>query len=182
MSIDYRVPAKYRHTSFDRFLNRSAIYDMEKAKKSGKCYDDRFLLEYNSKRVEKISDDVSYFFLIEYYYHIKDYEKLNEYSLMFIKLEYVKTMKMEYFLALPHANYDVILKPFFHHNNLEIIHFKLRHLHSILSKEIIRELEKNNFLGVKIFKELTEYCFNPQRLTKLCNIYNIEMSDYMDII
>ena len=41
---------------------------------------------------------------------------------------------------------------------------------------------KYGLLGPKIFKELTEYCFNPQRLTRLCNIYNIEMSDYMDII
>ena len=41
---------------------------------------------------------------------------------------------------------------------------------------------KYGLLGPKIFEELTEYCFNPQRLTRLCNIYNIEMSDYMDII
>ena len=43
-------------------------------------------------------------------------------------------------------------------------------------------VNKYGLLGNKIFKELTEYCFHPQRLLRLCNIYNIEMTDYMDII
>ena len=180
MSIDHRVPTIYHCDILN--TKTSTIYINEKSKKHGEYYHDRFLLEYCRKSVENLPDDVSYFLLIEYYYFIEDYEKLNEYSLMFIKLKYVRTMKMEDFLTSPHKYYNLILKPFFHHNNLEIIHFKLKHLHSILSKKIIGELEENNFLGVKIFKELTEYCFNPQRLMKLCNIYNVEMSDYMEII
>ena len=61
-------------------------------------------------------------------------------------------------------------------------HYLLRQINSTIAIEKVKELEENNFLGVKIFKELTEYCFNPQRLLKLCNIYGIELNDYMDII
>ena len=42
--------------------------------------------------------------------------------------------------------------------------------------------DKYGLLGTKIFKELTEYCFHPQRLLRLCHIYNIEITDYIDII
>ena len=51
-----------------------------------------------------------------------------------------------------------------------------------VEEQITIELEKTYFLGIIIFKDLTEYCFHPQRLLRLCNIYNIEMNDYMDII
>ena len=70
----------------------------------------------------------------------------------------------------------------FYDNYPEIIHVIFRHSNNEIDKQLIMNLEQKYFLGVKIFKELTEYCFNPQRLTRLCNIYNIEMCDYMEII
>ena len=68
------------------------------------------------------------------------------------------------------------------YKNIEIQYYLLGQINSKISIKKIKELKKNNFLGVKIFKELTKYCFNPQRLLKLCNIYKIEFDNYMDMI
>ena len=113
----------------------------------------------------ELNDATSMYHLAYYYRHIeKNYDKMKKYYLMAIELNNVHAMsKLCYF-----------------HKYLQ--HYLLRQINSKIAIKKVRELEKNNFLGVKIFKELTEYCFNPQRLLKLCNIYNVELNDYMDII
>ena len=88
----------------------------------------------------------------------------------------------KYFLLGVNTNDNVCLTCLCNFYDIEIQHYLLRQINSIIAKEKIKELEENNFLGVKIFKELTEYCFNPQRLLKFCNTFDIELNDYMDII
>ena len=61
-------------------------------------------------------------------------------------------------------------------------HLFYKHATCWFEEQITIELEKTYFLGIRIFKELTEYCFHPQRLLRLCHIYNVEVNDYMDII
>ena len=39
-----------------------------------------------------------------------------------------------------------------------------------------------DFVGKKIFRELTEKVFNPIRVKRICEKYNIEEMEYMDII
>ena len=61
--------------------------------------------------------------------------------------------------------------------------------HYLLSKTepktpyIIRDYEElsKNFIGIKILKDLMEFVFNPKRLKNICDIYNINMVDYMDM-
>ena len=101
-----------------------------------------------------------------YYKEIeKNYDKMKKFYLMGIEL-----------------NNNISLNNFCEHYQIPLQHYLLRQINSRIAIEKVKELEKNNFLGVKIFKELTEYCFNPQRLLKLCNIYNVELNDYMDFI
>ena len=95
----------------------------------------------------------------------KNYIKMNKYFSMAIKLENERALEQ---LCNYHENY--------------MQHYLLRQINSKIAIEKIEELEENNFLGSKIFKELTEYCFNPQRLLRFCNIYDIELNEYMDII
>ena len=88
----------------------------------------------------------------------------------------------KYYLMAVKLNNEHSLNNLYNYYNSYLQHYLLRHINSTIAIEKIKKLEKNNFLGVKIFKELTEYCFNPQRLLKLCNIYNVELNDYMDMI
>ena len=130
---------------------------------------------------------------------IKNYNEMKKYYLMAIKLNNCEAMynlgnyyldveknydKMnKYYLMAIILNDEKVLHDICNFNkNIETQHYLLRQINSKIAIKKVRELEKNNFLGVKIFKELTEYCFNPQRLLKLCNIYNVELNDYMDII
>ena len=50
--------------------------------------------------------------------------------------------------------------------------------------EILQNIIYNNnlFKGNDIQKDLVEYVFNPKRLLNICNIFNIELIDYIDII
>ena len=77
---------------------------------------------------------------------------------------FIRTVNIEDFTSgyLTLDDYKIILKQFFKYNRLENI----------------RNLEKPILIGHKILKELTEYCFHPQRLLRLCHIYNIKISDY----
>ena len=90
-------------------------------------------------------------------------------------------MKKYYLMAIK-LNNEYSLNNLCMYYNSYLQHYLLRQINSTIAIEKIKKLEKNNFLGVKIFKELTEYCFNPQRLLRLCNIYNIELNDYMNFI
>ena len=134
-----------------------------------------------------------------YYIDIEEnYDEMKKYYLMAIELNHVCAMhNLGLFYQYIEQNYDEMKKYYLmgintNHNlclaclcnfyDIEIQHYLLRQINSTIAIEKVKQLEKNNFLGVKIFKELTEYCFNPQRLLKLCNIYEIELNDYMDII
>ena len=134
-----------------------------------------------------------------YYYVEKNYDEMKKYYLMAIELN--NNLAMDRLLSA--FSPTVVVEEKKHNNqtaysfrsvsfgffplvciNKEVVqHYLLRQINSKIAIEKVKELEeKNNFLGVKIFKELTEYCFNPQRLLKLCNIYKIEFDNYMDII
>ena len=134
-----------------------------------------------------------------YYRHIeKNYDEMKKYYLMAIELNnfiamnnladyYSRVEKnndemKKYYLMGIKLNNEFSLLYLCSFYKKEIQHYLLRQINSTIVIEKVKELEKNNFLGVKIFKELTEYCFNPQRLLRLCNIYNIELNDYIDII
>ena len=97
-----------------------------------------------------------------------------------IEQNYDKTKK--YFLMSIELNDNEILIFLDNFFRIETQHYLFKNINSKIAIEKVKELEENNFLGVRIFKDLTEYVFNPQRLVKLCNIYNIELNDYMDII
>ena len=149
---------------------------MEKLKT---LYDITFDIEYYKDYIDIILDifdndnlnydltDKNILNIIGLYYRfkIKNYDEMKKYYLMAIKFN------CKYSSFYLHPSYEK-----------EILHYLLRQINSMVAIEIVKRLEENNFLGVKIFKELTEYCFNPQRLLKLCNIYNVELNDYMDFI
>ena len=135
-----------------------------------------------------------------YYYQIneKNYNEMKKYYSRAIQLnngnsmnnlgcyyrsiEQKYTEMKKYYLMAIQVNNEMGKINFCLHYEKYMQHYLLRQINSKIAIEKVKQLEENNFLGVKIFKELTEYCFNPQRLLKLCNMYNIELNDYMDII
>ena len=135
--------------------------------------------------------------LAQYYKNIGKYDLMKQYFNMAVKLDSCCAMlSLGHFYQTVEINYEEMKKYYFmtvKFNNettlnfinvfkIEIQHYLLKNINSNIAIEKIKELEENNFLGVKIFKDLTEYVFNPQRLLRICNIYGIELNDYMDII
>ena len=165
-----------------------------------KNYSDIILDIFNNDNLNHNLNDKNILNFIGLYYEfkIKDYNKMKKYFLMSIELNNAKAMHnlglyyqhieknydemKKYYLMAIKLNNNFSINNFCNFYKKEIQHYLLRQINSTIAVEKVRELEKNNFLGVKIFKELTEYCFNPQRLLKLCNIYNVELNDYMDFI
>ena len=127
----------------------------------------------------ELKDDGAMFNLANYYQFIeKNYDEMKKYYLMAIELN--NNFAMNRLLSA----FDVSSKfcPLVCKNKDVVQHYLLRQINSKIAIEKVKELEGNNFLGVKIFEGLAKYCFNPQRLLKLCNIYNIEFDNYIDMI
>ena len=133
-----------------------------------------------------------------YYWTEQNNDEMKKYYLMAINLDDIDAMNAlanyynwteqnneeanKYWLMAIERECDSASLMFGTHNNLEIQHYLLRQIKSDVSKKRVESLEYNNFLGVRIFEELTAYCFNPKRLVKFCKNYNIEIDDYNDII
>ena len=135
-----------------------------------------------------------------YYYQTieKNYDEMKKYYLMSIELNNARSMynlgnyyrdveknydeMKKYYLMAIKLNNAVSMCNLCDYYKSYLQHHLLRQINSTIAIDRIKQLEKNNFLGVKIFEELTKYCFNPQRLLRLCNIYEIRFNEYMDII
>ena len=140
--------------------------------------------------------------LSEYYEIIRNYDEMKKYLLMAVELEDTIAIDKLAKYYENERNYDEMKKYYllniklndfnYCYNSLQKLleyftpdytqHYLLKPIKSRVAIEKVKQLEKGKFLGVKIFRNLTEYVFDPQRLLKLCNIYNVEMHDYMDII
>ena len=66
--------------------------------------------------------------------------------------------------------------------NIVPLHYLLKKINSTIAIKRTKLIENRNFTGVKIFQDLTEYVFNPKRLSRICNIYNIDVADYLEMI
>ena len=135
-----------------------------------------------------------------YFYLNKQYNNMKLYFLMAIELNHIDAMfNLAYYYEYKEKNDEKMRKYYLlgiennsiqcltrfewiFQKNIEIKHFLLKKCESIIAINKIKELEKINFNGIKIFKELIEYCFNPQRLLKLCDYYDIELYEYIDIV
>ena len=135
--------------------------------------------------------------LASYYNKIKNYEEMKKYYLMAsdlndeiamyylskyyecIEHNYNKSRKYLLMAVMTDSTWTMIMMDYY---NIEFQHYFLRNIKLSNSIKKIEQLEKNNFLGVKIFEELTKYVFNPIRVIKISEMYNSTFEDYMDLM
>ena len=158
------------------------------------------MIKYYLMAIE-LKDSIAMEYLGDYYNKINNYDEMKKYYLMATKLHnYNATYKLAVYYHQVENNNDEMNK--YHLMNIkfncyncynsllfltnfygiEMQHYLLRNINSPIAIKKILDLEADNFLGVKIFKDLIEYCFKPQRLLRICSTYNVELDDYIDIV